>query len=355
MTLSNSSLYGLRQVQAALGASFEPSEDRPLSFGNDLEGLTNAMTGVATIDRSHWGILKFTGDDRIRYLHNQSTNDFQILKAGEGCETVFVTSTARTIDLATAYVGKDDVLVIVSPDRRQYLYEWLDRFLFPMDKVQISDISGQYAIFDLIGDLSASLLPKLGLESLFGQPQHRHQVCQIDDIFVTVAIGSSLTADGFTLIVKAEDSATIWSKLVDLGATPLGDRVWEQLRILQGRPIPERELTDDYNPLEAGLCQAISINKGCYIGQETIARLNTYQGVKQRLWGVKLAAFAPMGTDITIEGNKVGKLTSCTKTQTGIFGLAYIKTKIGGAGLGVTVGDTRGEIIPVPFLVRDLS
>jgi tRNA-modifying protein YgfZ len=355
MISSNSSLQGLRQVQANMGASFDRPEDRPLSFGNDREALTTAMTGVAAIDRTHWGILKFTGDDRIRYLHNQSTNDFQILKAGEGCQTVFVTSTARTIDLATAYVNTDDVLVIASPNRHQYLYEWLDRFLFPMDKVQISDISGQYAIFDLIGDRSAALLQKLGLESLIGQPQHRHQVFQIDDIAVTVAIGNSLTKDGATFIVKVEDSAAIWSKLVELRAIPLGDRVWEQIRILQGRPIPFRELTDDYNPLEAGLCQAVSINKGCYIGQETIARLNTYQGVKQRLWGVKLAEFAPIDTDIAIEGNKVGKLTSCTETTEGIFGLAYIKTKAGGAGLSVTIGDTTGEIISVPFLVRDLS
>lgn len=58
-------------------------------------------------------------------------------------------------------------------------------------------------------------------------------------------------------------------------AVPLGDRVWEQLRIQQGRPAPDQELTEDYNPLEAGLWQTISFEKGCYIGQETIARLNT--------------------------------------------------------------------------------
>jgi folate-binding protein YgfZ len=308
---------------------------------------------VAIIDRTHWGILKFSGADRIRYLHNQSTNDFQILKVGEGCETVFVTSTARTIDLATAYVCEDEVLTIVSPERRQYLYEWLERFIFPMDKVEISDISDQYAIFDLIGDQSASLLQKLGLESSIGQPQHNHRICQIDNIPVRVAIGSSLTAEGATFLVPNTDSAKIWSELIVLGATPLDDQAWQQLRVQWGRPAPDRELTNDYNPLEAGLGQTISFNKGCYIGQETIARLNTYKGVKQRLWGVKLANFAPANTNITLDGNKIGVLTSCVETETGIFGLAYIKTKAGGVGLKVAIGDTTGEIVSVPFLTYE--
>jgi folate-binding protein YgfZ len=319
----------------------------------NLENLAATIAGVAILDRTHWGILKFTGADRIRYLHNQSTNDFQILKVGEGCETVFVTSTARTIDLATAYVCEDEVLIIVSPERRQYLYEWLDRFIFPMDKVEISDISGQYAIFDLIGDRSASLLQKLGLEFSIGQPQHSHRICQIDNIPVRVAIGSSLTAEGATFLVPIADSAKIWSKLIALGVTSLDDRAWQQLRVQWGRPAPDRELTDDYNPLEAGLGQTISLNKGCYIGQETIARLNAYKGVKQRLWGVKLASFASVNTNITLDGNKIGVLTSCVETATGIFGLAYIKTKAGGAGLKVAIGDTTGEIVSVPFLTYE--
>jgi tRNA-modifying protein YgfZ len=351
--IPDSSLQSLRQVQADLGANFDPQNGYPLNFGSDLEKLTEAMARIVAIDRSHWGILKFAGDDRLRYLHNQSTNDFQSLKVGEGCETVFVTSTARTIDLATAYVGEDGVLVVVSPERRQYLYEWLDRYIFPLDKVEISDVSGQYAIFDLIGDRSVSAMQKLGLEVSIGRPQHSHRVCQIDDIKSIVAIGSSLTEDGATFIVKAEDSANLWSKLIALGAQPLGGDDWEKLRVLQGRPLPDRELTDDYNPLEAGLWQTISLDKGCYIGQETIARLNTYKGVKQRLWAIKLTQIVPEGTDITIEGDKVGKLTSCIETDRGIFGLAYIKAKAGGAGLKVIAGEATGEIIPAPFLVHN--
>ncbi len=135
----------------------------------------------------------------------------------------------------------------------------------------------------------------------------------------------------------------------------MGDRVWEQLRIEQGRPIPDRELTEDYNPLEAGLWQTISFSKGCYIGQETIARLNTYKGVKQQLWGIRLQAPVESGTVVMLGDEKVGKLTSFTQTNQGSFGLAYIRTKAGGVGLKVQVGEVDGEIVDVPFLSHDIQ
>ncbi|MDJ0533918.1 MAG: folate-binding protein [Xenococcaceae cyanobacterium MO_207.B15] len=305
---------------------------------------------VLLCDRSSWGLLQITGAERLNYLHNQSTNKFDHLKPGEGCETVFVTSTARTLDLATTYVTEDAVLVIVSPQRHEYLLKWLDRFIFPFDKVELRDISSENSIFTIFWEKSATLLQKLGLDSLIGQPEGNHQLLEIEDIPVRVAVGSDLGIAGYNLIFPSEYREKLQQKLLENGVKLISDREWEQLRILQGRPAPDRELTEDYNPLEAGLWQTISFDKGCYIGQETIARLNTYNGVKQKLWGIKLSQEVTPPTPVTAEGSKVGMLTSCTVTPDGIFGLAYIKTKAGGIGLKVTVGDSIGEIITVPFV-----
>jgi tRNA-modifying protein YgfZ len=337
----------LRKVQTEAGAIFEG--DIPVSFNNDRTALQAATEGVALYDRSHWGIIKISGGDRLRYLHNQSTNDFQILKPGQGCETVFVNSTARTIDLTTAYVTEDAVLILVSPHRRQKLMEWLDRFIFPMDKVELNDVSTDFAVFNLIGKQSDLLLQELGMEAIIDRPQNNHQA--IDSLHI--AVGNGLAIPGYTFIVPIAESASIWTKLIAGGAIPLGDRCWEQLRIQQGRPTPDRELTEDYNPLEAGLWQTISFSKGCYIGQETIARLNTYKGVKQRLWGVKLDAPVEPNTTVMLENDRVGILTSYTDTENGSFGLAYIRTKAGGAGLKVKVGNTSGELVAVPYLSHD--
>ncbi|MGL5876696.1 MAG: YgfZ/GcvT domain-containing protein [Xenococcaceae cyanobacterium] len=337
----------LRKVQTEAGAIFE--RDIPVSFNNDRIALQAASEGVALYDRSHWGIIKISGGDRLRYLHNQSTNDFQALKPGQGCETVFVNSTARTIDLTTAYVTEDAVLILVSPHRRQKLMEWLDRFIFPMDKVELTDVSTDYAVFNLVGKQSDRLLQELGMDAIIDRPQNNHQA--IDSL--RIAVGNGLAIPGYTFIVPVAESASIWSKLTAGGAIPLGDLLWEQLRIQQGRPTPDRELTEDYNPLEAGLWQTISFSKGCYIGQETIARLNTYKGVKQRLWGVKLDAPVEPNTTVTLENDKVGILTSYTDTENGSFGLAYIRTKAGGAGLKVKVGNASGELVAVPYLSHE--
>ena len=347
----------LQTVQATSGATFESvaGVSVPSSFGNDAAAIQAAREGVALCDRSHWGHLIISDDDRLRYLHNQSTNDFQKLKPGQGCDTVFVTSTARTIDLVTAYVMEDAVLLLVSPNRRQQLLEWLDRYIFPMDRVELTDVSNDTATFSLIGLESDALLKKLGVEMPSHEAYASHELLLLGELKVRVAVGSGLALPGYTFIVAADDAAKLWQMLTAAGAVPMGDRVWEQLRVEQGRPLPDHELTEDYNPLEAGLWQTISFSKGCYIGQETITRLNTYKGVKQQLWGVRLSAPVQPGSIVTLEGEKVGKLTSFTETDQGPFGLAYIRTKAGGVGLKVQVAEVEGEIVDVPFLTHEES
>lgn len=315
----------------------------------DVNAIQSVQEGVVVSDRSHWGRIRISNDDRLRFLHNQSTNDFESLKPGQGCDTVMVTSTARTIDLVTGYILDDAVLLLVSPNRRELLMQWLDRYIFFADKVKLTDVTEETATLSLIGPQSHAIVEKLGAGALIGQPYDNHAL--VDGVIV--AVGSGVTAPGYTLILPIAAKQTWWEKILGFGAVELSDRAWEMLRILQGRPVPDLELTDDYNPLEVGLWQTVSFNKGCYIGQETIARLNTYKGVKQYLWGIRLNDATEPGTVITIGEEKVGKLTSYTETPDGHFGLGYIRSKAGGVGLKVQVGETEGEIVAIPFVSHE--
>ncbi|MBD2776366.1 folate-binding protein YgfZ [Iningainema sp. BLCCT55] len=317
---------------------------------NDAAAIEAATQGVALCDRSQWGRIKVSDQDRLRFLHNQSTNNIQSLQPGQGCDTVMVTSTARTIDLVSAYILEDAVLLLVSPNRRQFLMQWLDRYIFFADKVQLTDVTDETATLSLIGPGSDAIIQKLDAQTIIGQPYGNHISLPNG---VLVAVGSGLASPGYTLIFAASQKETVWNKIVELGAVPMSERAWDMLRILQGRPVPDYELTDDYNPLETGLWQTISFDKGCYIGQETIARLNTYKGVKQYLWGIRLGAPVEPGTVITIGDEKVGKLTSYTETTDGYFGLGYIRSKAGGTGLKVQVGEVEGEIVEVPFVSHE--
>lgn len=340
----------LHNLQVEAGAIFEIEQGIPLSFANEAAAWREAREGVALWDRSHWGLLKLSGADCKRFLHNQTTNNINALAPGQGGDTVFLTSTGRTLDLATAYVSEEGIFILGSPNRRHFLQEWIDRFIFPMDQVELTDISDEFAIFTLIGPASAAILEKLEIATLAGQPIASHAVVNCGDVPIRLSVGSGLSLPGYTLFVPVEASPTVWSRLVAAGSLPLGDRLWECLRVQQGRPFPDRELTEDYNALEAGLWHAIAFDKGCYMGQETIARLNTYQGVKQRLWGIRLDCAAAPGTPVTVDDTKVGILTSYAEIEGEKLGLAYVRTKAGGHGLTVQVGATKGELVSLPFL-----
>ncbi|MGL5081421.1 MAG: YgfZ/GcvT domain-containing protein [Microcoleaceae cyanobacterium] len=352
--MKNLQVKNLQELQASAGAIFDQNSGIPISFGNDPLAMQAVQSGVTVCDRSHGGLLQISGEDRLRFLHNQSTNAIQTLKPGQGCDTVFVTSTARTLDLATVYVTETALLILVSQSRRQQLLKLLDKYIFPMDRIELKDVSQAYVVFNLIGSNSIQLLEKLGI-NLEEKSYGSHQTVIVENIPIRVATGNGLAIDGYTIILEVEKAGIFWEILTTQGAIPLGENVWENLRIQQGRPMPDLELTEDYNPLEAGLWHTISFDKGCYIGQETIARLNTYKGVKQRLFGIQLTAPVSPGTVIRVGDEKVGMLTSYTEIDQRHFGLGYIRTKAGGVGLSVDVGDVSGEVVKVPYLNHPLE
>ncbi|KAF5186014.1 Aminomethyltransferase [Thalictrum thalictroides] len=293
----------LLDTMKELGAE-KISEDGVVeTFGNDHEAIQAAYNGVAVVDLSHFGRIRVTGDDRIQFLHNQTTANFEGLSEGKGCDTVFVTPTARTIDIAHAWV---------------------------------------------------MVMEDLNLGELVGQPYGRHQHYSVNGTPVTIGVGSVIAEDGFSLLLSPATAGSVWKTLLAHGAVPMGATAWERFRVVQGRPAPGKELSDEFNVLEAGLWNAVSLNKGCYKGQETIARLITYDGVKQKLYGIELSAPAEPGYPITIDGKKVGKLTSYAvgKTESEHFGLGYIKKKTASAGDKVLIGDTMGTLVEVPYLVR---
>ncbi|MBD1916710.1 MULTISPECIES: folate-binding protein YgfZ [Cyanophyceae] len=343
-------MQALRNLQQSQGAVFS-SEGIPTTFNNAAD-LETVKTGAVLFDRSHWGLLQMSGGDRLRFIHNQTTNTFTQRQPGEGCDTVFVTSTARTIDLTTVYLTDEALLILTSPGQEQRLMTWMDRYIFPADQVSLANLTEKIAVFSLVGSGSAAVLKNLGIELEPDLPTAHHRSIDLGDMALRLAVGSGLALAGYTLLIPVEGAASVWQQLTDAGLIPVGELLWQQLRVQQGRPTPERELTDDYNPLEAGLWNAISFDKGCYIGQETIARLNTYQGVKQQLWGLQLSGTVDPGEAIFAEDEKVGLLTSVVETPGGLRGLGYIRTKAGGAGLKVSVGAANGVVVDVPYLAR---
>ena len=121
----------------------------------------------------------------------------------------------------------------------------------------------------------------------------------------------------------------VWRELIGAGAVPAGLEAYEVLRVKEGAPVYDRELGDDYNPLEAGLWGSISFTKGCYIGQEVIARLDTYQKLQKHLVSLSFSSEAGIdaGVRLSREGREVGQVTSAARVPTtgATIGLGYVR------------------------------
>ncbi|OVA06935.1 Glycine cleavage T-protein [Macleaya cordata] len=346
--------HDLLDTMEDLGAKI--SEDGTVeTFDNDDEAF-NAATdnGVAVVDLTHFGRIRVTGEDRVQFLHNQSTANFECLREGQGCDTALVTPTARTIDIAHSWVMKNAITLVVSPVTCRSIIEMLTKYIFFADKVEIHDITKQTSFFALIGPKCNQVMEDLNLGDLIGQPYGTHKHYSVNGMPITVGVGNLISEEGFSLLSSPAAAGSVWKTLLRLGAIPIGANGWERLRIFQGRPAPEKELTNEFNVLEAGLWNAVSLNKGCYKGQETISRLVTYDGVKQRLWGLHLSAPTKPGSVITVDGRKVGKLTSYTtgRKESEHFGLGYIKRQAASAGDQVNVAEVVATVVDVPFLAR---
>ncbi len=299
-----------------------------------------AFDASALFDLSHWGRLRVGGRDCLRFLHNMTTAAFEGARPGDVIEAVVLTAKARMIDLVTAVVAGEHVGLITSPERRAVLPEWFRRFIFFNDDVRIADVSEQSRLFALVGPRSDEVLSAAFTAEL--PDAGRSAMGHVAGEPVLVAAGSGLGAPGYRLLVPGGANAgAVWDGLLEAGVgrgLVVGEEgVWEQLRVWYGRPAADREITEEYNPLEAGLWHAIRFDKGCYIGQEVVARLDTYRKIKQHLMRVELERSVPPGNEVMVAGEPVGQLTSVAQTPLGTFGLAYIHREAAQPGVEVLV------------------
>ncbi|KAG6396386.1 hypothetical protein SASPL_142534 [Salvia splendens] len=308
-----------------------------------------AVTGGSSLSTS-----TRCGEDRIQFLHNQTTSNFECLGEDQGCDTVFVTPTARTIDISHAWVMNNAVILVVSPMTCGSITEMLKKYIFFSDKVEIQDITEKTSMCALLGHKSSQIMDELNLGDLTGKAYGSHEHYSVDGMPVTVAVGSTVSVEGFTFMMSPAAAGSIRKALIGHGAVPMSPDAWETLRILQvidivrhlqGDQLLGKNSLRNLMFLEAGLWRAVSFNKGCYKGQETISRLVTYDGIKQRFWGISLSSQVAPGSIITVDGKKVGRLKA-----SGPFGLGYIKRRTASEGDSVTVEDTVvGTLVEVPL------
>jgi tRNA-modifying protein YgfZ len=302
-----------------------------------------ATTATAWLDRSERGKLALTGGDAKEFLQGQVSNDITALTPGTGCYAAFLTPKGKMLgDLRVLDAG-GELLLDTERMALQELFNMIRRFSLGHD-VQLHKRTLEQGLLSLVGPGAADLA---GADDL-PAAEHAHRAAVIDDIDVRLV----RTDVGIDLLCEAERTADLSAALTARGAEPISEATAECLRVERGRPRYGVDLDDTVIPQEAGLNdRAVSFQKGCYVGQETVARL-FYRGKPNRqLRGLRLAGPVEVGTDVVAGDRVVGRLTSVAASpRLGEIGLALIRREAP-PGSAVTVGDAEvaAEVVELPF------
>lgn len=275
-----------------------------------------AHTGFVRREMGHFGRFRVWGKDAANLLHHLTTQDIKGMRPGEVREATLVTSKARVLDWLTILRRHEsDFWIVTSPNRKQSFKKHALRYVLFRQEVTIDDVAGDDILWGVFG-------PRAGETPGPRWPTRR------------------LPGEGFLTFGPPEE------------ATICDTETYNVLRIEAGIPVAGTELTEDFNPWEANLDFAVASDKGCYNGQEIIARLNTYKKVKQRLVGLRLEAPCPAKQDLKFEGKDAGFLTSCTLSpRFGPIALAYVRNEWNAPGTVVEVGEAcqKATVCALPF------
>lgn len=296
----------------------------------DYQALT---FGAAVQPRPDFGVLRLKDRDRVDFLQRMTTNDINCLQPGQAAVTILTSPMARIDAVFSVLCRQDDLLLLASEGQAGDLRQRLQSQIFFMDKVTVTDDSAELGRLRMLGQTAADLLQSVGL------PKPEADDHFLEDDGVTVLRQERYDLPGFEIIASVDAVVALQERLAGAGAVILaGNDSYEARRVELGRPRPGKELTDAFTPLESGMAWVCAENKGCYTGQEIIARQLTYDKVTRSL--VRLRSELPLPEGATVSANKrsVGTVTSFAQSPSaGPVALAVLKRSHNVEGAEVTV------------------
>jgi aminomethyltransferase len=341
-------------------------------------GYRAALDGAALVDEHGAGRIFMRGKDRAALLHRLSTNDIARLKPGQGARTVLTTPIGRIIDLLTVHALEDALLIVTSSGQGGSVWAYLKKNIFFNDQVTLEAAGRSHGQIALYGPSGAALLEQVSGAALGELPPHHTAAIDLAGAQVLAARREPIGGASFTLYPPAERMDAVRSALAAAGAAPLDDRALDILRAERGYGAFGRELSQEYIPLETGLLDAVSFTKGCYVGQEIIARMESRGRLAKVLRGLRLTTddrpFDPaqgrrpttddeklvvggqwsvvVPAKLEVDGKEAGDLTSVVVSpRFGPIGLAYVRSAHAAPGsvVGVAGSNMRGEVVELPF------
>lgn len=309
----------LLAIHQTLGATFTASDgwELPQHFGDPEAEYRAVRENVGLCDLSYRGLVRVTGDDRQRFLHAMVSNDTASLQPGQGCYATFLTNKGKLIADFVVYATDDAYLLDLEASAVRPFIDAIEWYVIS-EEVSFDDQSDQWGLLSLQGPRAAELLTLVLGQEVPELQVYGHMPCRIAGHQVRLIRRSHTGEAGYQILV-ADDALpdvwqTVWQHHDTCAARPVGLEALEMLRIEAGLPLYGRDMTDDTIPVEANLTAALSYTKGCYIGQEVIARIDARGHVNRKLVGLLLgaAALPPSGASIVSPQRQVGWVTSVT-------------------------------------------
>ena len=304
--------------------------------------------GCGLVDRSERGKLALSGPDAASFLSGQVTNDVEALAVGTGCYAAFLTHKGKMLgDLRILRTGPPTPELLLDTERTalQALFDMIRRFKIGFD-VELHKRTLESGLLSLIGPRAAEVAAAGDLPA----DEHAHRAGEIGGHPVRLVV----TDTGVDVLCDAAGTGAVRAALLLAGAEAVSEAAAEIVRVEHGRPRYGVDADDATIPQEAGLNErAVSFTKGCYVGQETVARL-FYRGKPNRhLRGLALSEPAPAGAALRLGDREVGRLTtSVVSPALGPIALALVRREAAPGDTLAVEGGATALVVELPFTPR---
>jgi folate-binding protein YgfZ len=350
----------LEDVHQRLGAALIEMDGWrvPRDYGDPAgeHGAFYAPEGAALVDRSMLGKVVVTGRDRQAFLQGMLTNDVKSLLPGQGVAAAFLDAHGKVMALLRVYALEDRLWLELPAGLTDATLQALDHFLIS-EKVVFEPADAAFAIVGVQGPAARTLLEKLtglGLEL----PPHHHVEARVGGVTVRVVHRKEGVNPGFHCWTAPAEAAVLWQALADAGARPVGMAALDTYRVEGGVPWYGRDVDQAQILPETGLEDLVSYTKGCYIGQEVVARVKYRGHVNRALTGLVLdgEAVPDRGARVFAEDKDVGWITSATRSPAlgRVVALGYVRREHLAAGSSVIVAvdgpPVAAKVAPLPLL-----
>jgi glycine cleavage system T protein len=356
-------LYDIHALQGAIFDDFS-GWLMPKSYGNPLDECLTVRNNVGIFDLSHRGKLRLSGKEHIKFLQGMLTNDVNKLEEGKGLYATLLTVKGKMIADMRVYRDSESVILDVEPGLNEKVRELLIKFRLSY-RANIEDITESLSLLSLHGPNSKRLLQKALGEEIREMNEYDFFKREISGFRIMIARANRTGEEGYDIFVPSEGLKTLWEFLNQKGEErklkPAGLDAMEILRIEAGIPRYGIDMDENTIPIEAGLWHALSFEKGCYVGQEVIARIKWRGHVNWHLVGFEIE-----GGDLPKKGDKIfygereiGYITSSTFSPTlrKTIALGYIRREFKEPGTKVSLkldekSVKSGEVVKTPFYQR---